>query len=74
MLDPADVVHDPTTIEVTTPSALRRVCQSCYKETNGAVPSRLKWSSVMEGIVIDQVVDQERFIVPGSLADQFPTH
>jgi hypothetical protein len=74
MLDPADVVHDPTLIEVTTPSALRRVCQSCYKETNGVVPNRLDGSSVMERIVVDQMVDQERFIIPGSVADQFPTH
>ena len=70
MLDPADVVHDPTLIEVTTPSALRRVCQSCYKETNGVVPNRLNERSVMEGIAIDQ----EQFIIPGSVADQFPTH
>jgi hypothetical protein len=67
MLDPADVVHDPTFVEVTMPSALRRVCQSCYKETNGVAPNRL---NVMEGIV----VDQERFIIPGSVADQLPTH
>jgi hypothetical protein len=74
MLDLADVVDDPTLIEVTTPSALRRVCQSCYKETNGVVPNRLKGSSMMEGIVVDQMVDQERFIIPGSVADQLPTH
>lgn len=67
MLDPADVVHDPTLIEVITPPALRRVCQICYKETNGVAPNRL---NVMEGIV----VDQERFTIPGSLVDQFPTH
>jgi len=72
MLDPADVVHDPTVIEVTTPSALRRVCQSCYKETNDVVPNRLDGRSVMEGIV----VDHERFIIPGSVADhwELPTH
>jgi hypothetical protein len=66
MLDPADVVHDP---EVTTPSALHRVCQSCYKETNGVVPKRLTERSVMEGIV----VNQERLTIPGSVADQLPT-
>jgi len=66
MLDPADVVHDPTLIDVTTPSALRRVCQSCYKETNGVVPNRL---SVMGGIV----ANQERLTRPGSVADQLPT-
>ena len=74
MLDPGDVVHDPTTTEVTTPSALRRVCQICYKETNDVVPNRLNGSSVMEGIVVDQVVDQERFIIPGSVAVQLPTY
>lgn len=73
MLHPADVVDDPTLIEVTTPSALRRVCQSCY-EKNGVAPNRLNGSSMMEGIVVDQMVDQERFIIPGSVADQLPTH
>jgi hypothetical protein len=71
MLDPADVVNDPTLIEVSTPSALRRVCQSCYKKTNGVVPNG---GSMVEGIVVDQMVDQERFIIPGSVADQLPTH
>ena len=74
MLDPADVVHDPTLIEVTTPSALRRVCQGCYKETNGVVPNRLNGSRAMEGIVVDQVVDQERFIIPGSVALGLPAY
>ena len=74
MLDPADIVHDPTLIEVTMSSALRRVCQSCYKETNGVVPNRLSGSSVMDGIVVDQVVDQEHFIIPGSVALQLPTY
>ena len=71
MLFSADAVHDPTLVEVTTPSALRRVCQSCYKET---IPNRLNGSSVMDGIVVDQVVDQERFIIPGSVALQLPTY
>ena len=74
MLDPVDVVHDPTTIEATTPSALRRVCQSCYKEKKGVVPDRLNGSSVMEGIMVDQVIDQERFIIPGSVGYQLPTY
>ena len=74
MLDPAKVVHDPTIIEVTTPSARRRVCQSCYKETNGVVSNGLNGSSMMEGIVVDQMVDQERFIIPGSVVGQYPIH
>jgi len=73
MLDPVDVVHDPTLIEVTTSSALHRVCRICYKETS-VVPNRLIGSNAMEGIVIDQVVDQELFIIPGSVAVQLPTY
>ena len=67
MLDPAEVVHDPSLIDVTAPSALRRVCQSCYKETNGVVPNGLiSERSVVEGILINQ----ERLTIPGSVTDQ----
>jgi len=64
MLDPADVVRDPTLTEVSLPTALHRVCQACYEEVSNNIPSSLHRSNTMEGIV----VDQQRLTIPGSLS------
>lgn len=57
MLDPSDIVHDPSLPEerLTSPS-LQRVCQPCYDEVNTNVPSQLRSSqnTGMESIVVSQ--------------------
>ncbi|KAF9534176.1 hypothetical protein CPB83DRAFT_756370, partial [Crepidotus variabilis] len=63
LLDPADVVRDPTLVEATSPAANHRVCHGCYEESTNNIPSRLQRTSTMERII----VDQERLTIPGSL-------
>ena len=63
MLDPADVVRDPMSLEVTSPAASHRVCHSCHEQVTNNIPSRLHQTSALERIV----VDQERLTIPGSL-------
>ncbi len=63
MLDPVDVVRDPTLTEVSLPTALHRVCQACYEEGANNIPS-IHSTNTMEGIV----VDQQRLTIPGSLS------
>ncbi|KDQ20611.1 hypothetical protein BOTBODRAFT_100253, partial [Botryobasidium botryosum FD-172 SS1] len=63
VLDPADVVQDPTMPETGHSSSQRRVCEPCYDQTTVNVPGRLRVarSTSMEGIV----VDERNLTVPG---------
>ncbi|KAF9451638.1 hypothetical protein P691DRAFT_723651 [Macrolepiota fuliginosa MF-IS2] len=64
LLDPADIVHDPSGPEPSGSSSTQRVCQTCYDEVFAGVPSRL----TSRGNAIERiVVDQERLTVPGGL-------
>ncbi|KAJ3573339.1 hypothetical protein NP233_g2492 [Leucocoprinus birnbaumii] len=64
LLDPADIIHDPTGPEPTGSSSSQRVCHTCYEEVIAGVPNRL----TNRGHAIERiVVDQERLSVPGSL-------
>jgi len=69
LLDPSDVVHDPTNPGPPHISAsLQRVCQSCYEEVTAGVPNGLRATRTasMERIV----VDQERLSVPSPTSGQ----
>ncbi|EIM88524.1 FYVE-domain-containing protein [Stereum hirsutum FP-91666 SS1] len=67
LLDPMDIVHDPSFPETTASASSQRVCQSCYEEVTVSVPSRFRESrmSSMERIFIDQ----GRLSVPTTHAD-----
>ncbi|KAI0375768.1 hypothetical protein BV20DRAFT_1032181 [Pilatotrama ljubarskyi] len=56
LLDPSDVVHDPTFPESTLVATQQRVCRGCYEEVNATVPNGLHMSRTnsMERIFIDQ--------------------
>jgi hypothetical protein len=54
MLDPSDTVQDPGFPEVAGPGVPKRVCESCYDETNAAVPARLQGTRTLSRIVVDQ--------------------
>ncbi|KAF8592670.1 hypothetical protein K439DRAFT_1504397 [Ramaria rubella] len=56
ILDPEDMVHDPTVHEATPSNTQHRVCGSCYDVTNANVPTRLQGlhTSSMERIFVDQ--------------------
>jgi len=63
LLDPSDVVQDPSFPDSTSTASSHRVCLSCYDEVNATVPTRLQGTRTtsMERIV----VDQERLSIPG---------
>ena len=65
MLDPSDVVYDPSFPDSTSSASSHRVCLSCYDEVNATVPSRLQGArgTSMERIVVDQA----RLSIPGNL-------
>ena len=56
LLDPSDIVHDPSYPEAAPVATQQRVCQNCYEEVTAAVPSGLSASRTnsMERIFIDQ--------------------
>ncbi|KAI0082564.1 FYVE-domain-containing protein [Panus rudis PR-1116 ss-1] len=56
LLDPSDVVQDPSQPEVAQRPSMQRVCQNCYEEVTAVVPNGLHSSRTnsMERIVIDQ--------------------
>ncbi|OCH90699.1 FYVE-domain-containing protein, partial [Obba rivulosa] len=56
LLDPSDIVHDPSVPESANTTGLQRVCQTCYEEVSAAVPNGLHTSRTnsMERIVVDQ--------------------
>ncbi|EIW82417.1 hypothetical protein CONPUDRAFT_72656 [Coniophora puteana RWD-64-598 SS2] len=64
LLDPSDVVHDPSIPESTASTSSHRVCQSCFDEVNANIPGRFTSSAIsaMERIVIDE----GRLMVPRS--------
>jgi len=55
LLDPADVVQDPAYTDVFGfPSAMHRVCDSCYEQATANVPGRFQRSNTsLERIVIE---------------------
>ncbi|KAF7332129.1 Ankyrin unc44 [Mycena kentingensis (nom. inval.)] len=63
LLDPSDIVQDPSFPEATASASSQRVCSSCHDEVNGSVPSRLYGlrATSMERIE----VNQERLSIPG---------
>ncbi|KAJ7068152.1 hypothetical protein C8F01DRAFT_1334775, partial [Mycena amicta] len=63
LLDPSDIVQDPTFPEASASASSQRVCSSCHDEVNASVPSRLYGlrATSMERIE----VDQERLSIPG---------
>ncbi|OSD04369.1 hypothetical protein PYCCODRAFT_1444065 [Trametes coccinea BRFM310] len=56
LLDPSEVVHDPSFQESSAGASQQRVCRGCYDEVNATVPSGLHMSRAnsMERIFIDQ--------------------
>ncbi|KAI0265184.1 FYVE zinc finger-domain-containing protein [Gloeopeniophorella convolvens] len=62
LLDPSEIVQDPTFADSSASTSSQRVCQACYDAVNVTVPSRFRDSGVasMERIF----VDQERLSVP----------
>lgn len=65
MLDPSDIVRDPTIGEISQNSTTpQRVCEKCFDETNGSIPARFQGSSSsLERIV----VDADRLAIPTNL-------
>ncbi|KAG2013500.1 ankyrin repeat domain-containing protein 50 [Coprinopsis cinerea AmutBmut pab1-1] len=65
LLDPSDIVHDPSLPHPPASTSPQRVCQGCYDEMHTDVPTRLYNSS---GTALERiVVDHERLTVPGRL-------
>ncbi|KZT12820.1 FYVE-domain-containing protein, partial [Laetiporus sulphureus 93-53] len=62
LLDPSDVVHDPSFPETDNVPTLQRVCRPCYEEATAGVPSGL--SSARTTSMERIVVDQRRLTVP----------
>ncbi|KAF9263528.1 hypothetical protein L218DRAFT_901696, partial [Marasmius fiardii PR-910] len=62
LLDPSDIVHEPGHTDAAPSSSSQRVCQKCFAEVNGTIPSPLQGMRInsMERIF----VDQERLSVP----------
>ncbi|KAI0352816.1 FYVE-domain-containing protein [Trametes cingulata] len=56
LLDPSDIVHDPSFPESSLVATQQRVCRGCYEEVNATVPNGLHMSRTnsMERIFIDQ--------------------
>ncbi|EMD40637.1 hypothetical protein CERSUDRAFT_43468 [Gelatoporia subvermispora B] len=56
LLDPSDIVHDPSAPGSAHITGLQRVCQTCYEQVTAAVPNGLQSSRTrsMERIVVDQ--------------------
>ena len=56
MLDPSDIVHDPSFQDTTPVATQQRVCLNCYEEVTAAVPSGLAAARTnsLERIFIDQ--------------------
>ncbi|KAI0321846.1 hypothetical protein OF83DRAFT_162573 [Amylostereum chailletii] len=56
LLDPSDIVHDPTLPETSASASSQRVCLSCYEAVTVNVPPRFQENRVasMERIFIDQ--------------------
>ncbi|OBZ76329.1 hypothetical protein A0H81_03981 [Grifola frondosa] len=56
LLDPSDVVHDPSFPDFSAVPSQQRVCQTCYEEVTATVPNSLYTSRTtsMERIFIDQ--------------------
>ncbi|RDX53968.1 hypothetical protein OH76DRAFT_1453700 [Lentinus brumalis] len=56
LLDPSDIVHDPSFPDAPPVASQQRVCQNCYEEVTAAVPNGLSASRTnsMERIFIDQ--------------------
>ncbi|KAJ8464010.1 hypothetical protein ONZ51_g9875 [Trametes cubensis] len=56
LLDPSDIVHDPSFPESSVVATQQRVCRNCYEEATATVPSGLHTSRTnsMERIFIDQ--------------------
>ncbi|KAJ7667873.1 FYVE-domain-containing protein, partial [Mycena polygramma] len=66
LLDPSDIVQDPTFPETTASASSQRVCSSCYDEVNASVPSRLYG---MRATSMERIeVDQQRLSIPGHLS------
>ncbi|KAI3612466.1 ankyrin unc44 [Moniliophthora roreri] len=62
LLDPSDMVHEPGFTDSSASSSSQRVCQSCFAEVNGTVPSRLQG---MRATSMERVfIDQERLTIP----------
>ncbi|KAJ7507673.1 FYVE-domain-containing protein, partial [Mycena galericulata] len=66
LLDPADIVQDPTFPEAAASASSQRVCSACHDEVNASVPSRLYGMRATSMERID--VDQERLVIPGNLS------
>ncbi|KAI0750930.1 hypothetical protein C8Q80DRAFT_1217832 [Daedaleopsis nitida] len=56
LLDPSDIVHDPSFPDTSPVATQQRVCQGCYEEVTATVPNGLSASRTnsMERIFIDQ--------------------
>ncbi|KAI9467221.1 FYVE zinc finger-domain-containing protein [Lactarius psammicola] len=56
LLDPSEIVQDPTFNDSSASTSSQRVCQSCYDAVNVTVPSRFRdnGASSMERIFVDQ--------------------
>ncbi|KAI0254910.1 FYVE zinc finger-domain-containing protein [Lactifluus subvellereus] len=56
LLDPSEIVQDPTLPDSSASTSSQRVCQSCYDAVNVTVPSRFRDNgmSSMERIFVDQ--------------------
>ncbi|KAI0306973.1 hypothetical protein B0F90DRAFT_1813808 [Multifurca ochricompacta] len=56
LLDPSEIVQDPTFPDSSASTSSQRVCQSCYDAVNVTVPSRFRDNGVasMERIFVDQ--------------------
>lgn len=56
LLDPSDIVHDPSFPEATPGASQQRVCQNCYEEVTATIPNGLSASRTnsLERIFIDQ--------------------
>ncbi|KAF6762357.1 hypothetical protein DFP72DRAFT_987653 [Ephemerocybe angulata] len=66
LLDPSDIVQDPALPVTPGSNTPQRVCEGCYDEVYGDIPSRLHISST--GTALERVVvDQERLTIPGRL-------
>nr|GAT54053.1 ankyrin unc44 [Mycena chlorophos] len=63
LLDPSDIVQDPSFPETSASASSQRVCSSCHDQVNASVPSRLYGlrATSMERIE----VDSQRLSIPG---------
>ncbi|KAJ7591175.1 hypothetical protein C8J56DRAFT_1003730 [Mycena floridula] len=66
LLDPAEIVQDPSFTDPAASTSSQRVCQACHDEVSASVPDRLRGmgANSMERVFIEQ----DRLSIPGHLS------